>query len=178
MAKYRPGQTSNEILELKKIITASLIEKSNLLKKIKTKVDIYPSLILKNNKLSLASALKWEDKSLNIVKCSWNTAHAEHNKTALKQLSDAIYFINNMSTTDINSLNNKGNSIYTEIHKDKLKDLQDENNLLRNLLAEVYRAYILTIEDIKDNKGVNETIQNILKCQANLLGSLRVRKIK
>lgn len=178
MAKYEPGQTSKENLETKKNITSSLFNKSNLLKKIYCKDDIYSTLILKNDNLSLSAALRWEDHSLDIVKCSWNTAHAEHNRIALKSLLDAISLMNTNLRTVQNSSPIKNRSRRNHISIEKLKLLEDENFILRNTLAEVYRAYIHTLEDIKDSKGVNETIQHILKSQSNLLGTLLVRQVK
>ena len=66
----------------------------------------------------------------------------------------------------------------SSISKEDLNLLMLENEELRNALAEVYRAYIQTLENIKEDKTVNEVLQSLLRNQALILGKQRIWQLK
>ena len=178
MPKFITGETSKAVLAEKEAKTESLLKKANLIRKISKKDDIYPSLVVKRKTISLSSVLQWEDHGLGVIKCVWNTAHEAHNAQVLKALLEAIDLANL-------NLNNEqsGKQVSTKtgsssISKEDLNLLMLENEELRNALAEVYRAYIQTLENIKEDKTVNEVLQSLLRNQALILGKQRIWQLK
>lgn len=178
MPKFIAGETSKAVLAEKEAKTESLSKKANLIRKISSKDDIYPSLVVKRKTISLSSVLQWEDHELGVIKCVWNTAHEAHNAQVLKALLEAIDLANL-------NLNNEqsGKQVSTKtgsssISKEDLNLLMQENEELRNALAEVYRAYIQTLENIKEDKTVNEVLQSLLRNQALILGKQRIWQLK
>ena len=178
MPKFIAGETSKAVLAEKEAKTESLSKKANLIRKISSKNDIYPSLVVKRKTISLSSVLQWEDHELGVIKCVWNTAHEAHNAQVLKALLEAIDLANL-------NLNNEqsGKQVSTKtgsssISKEDLNLLMLENEELRNALAEVYRAYIQTLENIKEDKTVNEVLQSLLRNQALILGKQRIWQLK
>ena len=178
MPKFIAGETSKAVLAEKEAKTESLSKKANLIRKISSKNDIYPSLVVKRKTISLSSVLQWEDHELGVIKCVWNTAHEAHNAQVLKALLEAIDLANL-------NLNNEqsGKQVSTKtgsssISKEDLNLLMLENEELRNALAEVYRAYIQTLENIKEDKTVNEVLHSLLRNQALILGKQRIWQLK
>lgn len=178
MPKFIAGETSKAVLAEKEAKTKSLSKKANLIRKISSKNDIYPSLVVKRKTISLSSVLQWEDHELGVIKCVWNTAHEAHNAQVLKALLEAIDLANL-------NLNNEqsGKQVSTKtgsssISKEDLNLLMLENEELRNALAEVYRAYIQTLENINEDKTVNELLQSLLRSQALILGKQRIWQLK
>ena len=178
MPKFIAGETSKAVLAEKKAKTESLSKKANLIRNISSNNDIYPSLVVKRKTISLSSVLQWEDHELGVIKCVWNTAHEAHNAQVLKALLEAIDLANL-------NLNNEqsGKQVSTKtgsssISKEDLNLLMLENEELRNALAEVYRAYIQTLENIKEDKTVNEVLQSLLRNQALILGKHRIWQLK
>ena len=178
MPKFIAGETSKAVLAEKKAKTESLSKKANLIRNISSNNDIYPSLVVKRKTISLSSVLQWEDHELGVIKCVWNTAHEAHNAQVLKALLEAIDLANL-------NLNNEqsGKQVSTKtgsssISKEDLNLLMLENEELRNALAEVYRAYIQTLENIKEDKTVNEVLQSLLRNQALILGKHRILQLK
>ncbi|PVZ86471.1 hypothetical protein C9426_15160 [Serratia sp. S1B] len=178
MPKFIAGETSKAVLAEKEAKTESLSKKANLIRKISSKDDLYPSLVVKRKTISLSSVLQWEDHELGVIKCVWNTAHEAHNAQVLKALLEAIDLANL-------NLNNEqpGEQVSTKtgsssISKEDLNLLMQENEELRNALAEVYRAYIQTLENIKEDKTVNEVLQSLLRNQALILGKQRIWQLK
>lgn len=178
MPKFITGETSKAVLDEKAAKTESLLKKAYLIKKINRKSDIYPSLIMKRDKLSLSSVLQWEDDELGVIKCVWNTAHEAHNAQALKALREAIDLANlNLNTEQSsNQISTKSGSLPYS-HED-LNLLILENAELRNALAEVYRAYIQTLENIKEDSAVTDVLQTLLRNQALVLGKQRIWQVK
>jgi hypothetical protein len=178
MPKFIAGETSKAVLAEKEAKTESLSKKAKLIRKISSNNDIYPSLVVKRKTISLSSVLQWEDHELGVIKCVWNTAHEAHNAQVLKALLEAIDLANL-------NLNNEqsGKQVSTKtgsssISKEDLNLLMLENEELRNALAEVYRAYIQTLENIKEDKTVNEVLQSLLRNQALILGKQRIWQLK
>ncbi|MEK5753450.1 hypothetical protein V3519_15965, partial [Acinetobacter variabilis] len=163
MPKFITGETSKAVLAEKEAKTESLLKKANLIRKISKKDDIYPSLVVKRKTISLSSVLQWEDHELGVIKCVWNTAHEAHNAQVLKALLEAIDLANlNLNNEQSGKqVSTKTGSSY--ISKEDLNLLMLENEELRNALAEVYRAYIQILENIKEDKTVNEVLQSLLR---------------
>lgn len=178
MPKFIAGETSKAVLAEKEAKTESLSKKANLIRKISSKDDIYPSLVVKRKTISLSSVLQWEDRELGVIKCVWNTAHEAHNAQVLKALLEAIDLANlnlNNEQSDKQVSTKTGSS---SISKEDLNLLMLENEELRNALAEVYRAYIQTLENIKEDKSVSEVLQSLLRNQALILGKQRIWQLK
>jgi len=178
MPKFIAGETSKAVLAEKEAKTESLSKKANLIRKISSKNDIYSSLIVKRKTISLSSVLQWEDHELGVIKCVWNTAHEAHNAQVLKALLEAIDLANLNLNNEQSSkqVSTKTGSSY--ISKEDLHLLMLENEELRNALAEVYRAYIQILENIKEDKAVNEVLQSLLRNQALILGKQRIWQLK
>ena len=178
MPKFITGETSKAVLAEKEAKTESLLKKANLIRKISKKDDIYPSLVVKRKTISLSSVLQWEDHELGVIKCVWNTAHEAHNAQVLKALLEAIDLANlNLNNEQSGKqVSTKTGSSY--ISKEALNLLMLENEELRNALAEVYRAYIQILENIKEDKTVNEVLQSLLRNQALILGKQRIWQLK
>ena len=113
-----------------------------------------------------------------MIKCVWNTAHEAHNAQVLKALLEAIDLANLNLNNEQSSkqVSTKTGSSY--ISKEDLHLLMLENEELRNALAEVYRAYIQILENIKEDKAVNEVLQSLLRNQALILGKQRIWQLK
>lgn len=178
MPKFIAGETSKAILAEKEAKTESLSKKANLIRKISSKNDIYSSLIVKRKTLSLSSVLQWEDHELGVIKCVWNTAHEAHNAQVLKALLEAIDLANSNLNNEQSSKQISTKTGYSYISKEDLNLLMLENEELRNALAEVYRAYIQTIENIKEDKSVSEVLQLLLRNQTLILGKQRVWQVE
>ena len=178
MPKFIAGETSKAVLAEKEAKTESLSKKAKLIRKISSNNDIYPSLVVKRKTISLSSVLQWEDHELGVIKCVWNTAHEAHNAQVLKALLEAIDLANlNLNNEQSGKqVSTKTGSSY--ISKEDLNLLMLENEELRNALAEVYRAYIQTLENIKEDKTVNEVLQSLLRNQALILGKQRIWQLK
>lgn len=178
MPKYVIGETSKEVLAEKTAKTESLLIKAALIKKINNTDDIYPSLEVKRQSISLSSVLKWNDEKLGITKCAWNTAHARHNQHVLKTLLDSIEAANSNLKQAYSSVVDSSNNSSIRLSKNEFNLLITENEELRNALAEVYRAYIQALENINEDKVVNEVFRTLLKSQAQILGKQRIWQVK
>lgn len=178
MAKYERGQTSDEVIRIKNEITDSLQKKADLIKDIYGYDDIHPGIEMKKATISEGAVYRWEDKALGLKKCSYNTAHNDHNKGALTSLLSAINQANlrlSTSYTDNNDLPSQSNSRLSQDAVDKLKE---ENEELRSALAEVYRAYIQALEYMREDCEVDKALRGLLINQAAVLGKERVWEVK
>ena len=178
MPKFIAGETSKAVLAEKEAKTESLSKKANLIRKISSKDDLYPSLVIKRKTISLSSVLQWEDHELGVIKCVWNTAHEAHNAQVLKALLEAIDLANLNLNNEQSGEQVSTKTSSSSISKEDLNLLIQENEELRNALAEVYRAYIQTLENIKEDKTVNEVLQSLLRNQAHILGKQRIWQLK
>ena len=178
MPKVIAGETSKAVLAEKEAKTESLSKKANLIRKISSKDDLYPSLVIKRKTISLSSVLQWEDHELGVIKCVWNTAHEAHNAQVLKALLEAIDLANLNLNNEQSGEQVSTKTSSSSISKEDLNLLIQENEELRNALAEVYRAYIQTLENIKEDKTVNEVLQSLLRNQALILGKQRIWQLK
>lgn len=178
MPKFIAGETSKAVLAEKVAKTESLSKKANLIRKISSKDDLYPSLVIKRKTISLSSVLQWEDHELGVIKCVWNTAHEAHNAQVLKALLEAIDLANLNLNNEQSGEQVSTKTSSSSISKEDLNLLIQENEELRNALAEVYRAYIQTLENIKEDKTVNEVLQSLLRNQALILGKQRIWQLK
>ncbi|HAV5427737.1 hypothetical protein ACT4VK_11140 [Acinetobacter baumannii] len=178
MPKFIAGETSKAVLAEKEAKTESLSKKANLIRKISSKDDLYPSLVIKRKTISLSSVLQWEDHELGVIKCVWNTAHEAHNAQVLKALLEAIDLANLNLNNEQSGEQVSTKTSSSSISKEDLNLLIQENEELRNALAEVYRAYIQTLENIKEDKTVNEVLQSLLRNQALILGKQRIWQLK
>ncbi|RLU01652.1 hypothetical protein [Ketobacter sp.] len=178
MSKYKPGETSKNVLDKKNEITKSLLIKSKLLDQILSREDIPDSLKIKGNSVSQAAVHKWHDDKLGVTAYSRNSAHAKHNSHALKALLKSINNINKRiksnKATGINAhsytLSNSANSYENTLRK--------ENEMLRVALSEVYRAYMQLLDYHREDRKIDEAYQKLILSQANILGRHRVREVK
>ena len=178
MSRFKAGETSKGVLAKKAAITESLYKKAKLIKAIKKKDGIYPTLVVKRNSIALMNALNWKDDELGVISCFYNTAHQKHNKLALQALLDAIEIANNNLENELPGEKDSTNEKSALFSQEDVKLLISENDELRNALAEVYRAYIQTLDNIKEDTVVNEVLQSLLRNQALVLGNQRIWKIK
>lgn len=165
MSKYNAGETSSEVREKQKSINKSILKKCKLIKKIKTYEDIPPSLVIKKNYISESAVHKWSDEKLGVISYAWNTAHTEYNHVALDALLDAINTANKELSKGLSTT-------------DSVEDPGVEINQLRTALAEVYRAYMQLIDFCKEDKEIDESLRNLIKNQAKVLGKQRIWSVK
>ncbi|WP_417310912.1 hypothetical protein [Devosia sp.] len=171
MSKFKKGETSTAIRLKKENISNSLDKKNEILSKLNNIDDIKVTIPLERVYLSEKSVLEWEDESLGIIKCSRNTAHQAHNKTILNSISLEIKRINKIISS---SHNNK----ITDIKKNqKNRILKEENEELKNVLAEVYRAYIQLVEMINKSDNIDFSIRKKISNQKNILNHRNIRGV-
>jgi len=178
MAKYERGQTSDEVIRIKNEITDSLQKKADLIEGIYGYDDIHPSLEMKGATISEAAVYRWEDKDLGLKKCSYNTAHNDHNKDVLTRLLKAINEANSRLTTSPPENKALSNQPKTRLSQDAVDKLKEENEELRSALAEVYRAYIQALEYMREDCEVDDALRRLLLNQAAVLGKERVWEVK
>lgn len=178
MSRFKAGETSKGVLAKKAAITESLYKKAKLIKAIKKEDDIYPTLVVKRNSIALIPVLRWKDDELGVISCAYNTAHENYNEVPLKALLDSIDIANNNLENEQLGEKDSTNEKSALFSQEDVKLLISENDELRNALAEVYRAYIQTLDNIKEDTVVNEVLQSLLRNQALVLGNQRIWKIK
>ncbi len=175
MPKYEPGQTSEAVKNKKNAITKSIERKAELINSINSIDDIFTSLNIKGDSIAEASVHKWSDDDLGIISYSWNTAHAEHNAKALKALQKAIKNANNkLADSEIHG-NKSSKNTSTD---NTTNNLREENEELKNALAEVYRAYMHLVESYREDQVIDDAIRNLIIEQAQILGKKRVWEVK
>ncbi|EMC8524966.1 hypothetical protein ACRR5F_002906 [Escherichia coli] len=175
MSTYKPGKTSEAVINKKNNITKSIIKKSELIDKITNFETIYKTLEIKRDFISEAAVHKWSDESLEIIAYTWNTSRAKHNSTALKQLQKSI---SNANKRLLDSKNEDHSQFNKNFVNDITFQLRKENDLLKRALAEVYRAYMYLVENFREDKVIDEAIKQLIQDQARLLGKNRVWEIK
>jgi hypothetical protein len=175
MSQYKPGETSGAVIKKKNAITTSILKKATLIDSIKSIDDIYPTLNIKGSSISEASILEWIDDDLGIIKCSWNTARAEHNAEAHALLLKALINVNKRLAT--NQKEDSNNRPHKSDDKASIQ-LRKENEDLKRALAEVYRAYMQLVERFREDQEINEAIRQLILDQAQILGQQRVWEVK
>ncbi|ANQ25725.1 hypothetical protein BA894_04385 [Vibrio natriegens] len=175
MPKYKLGETSKEVINKKKLITKSIEKKSELINSINSVEDIFKSLSIKGDFISEASVHKWSDYDLGIISYSWNTAHAEHNSKPLNLLKKSIENVN--SRLADNKIHRKKNSQKISTDKNTAR-LRKENEELKKALAEVYRAYMHLIENLREDQVIDDAIRKLILEQARILGKQRIGEVK
>ena len=176
MSKFKPGQTSDGVRKKKNDISKSMLAKADLINLLQTIDDVPSSLSLKGNYISEESVYKWSDESLNNIRSfSRNTAYAEHNAHALKVLIKSLKRANTKLAVKKNSIII---NYRTRHEADALYQLREENEYLKNALAEVYRAYLQIIDKYRENKQVDESIRSLILEQARVLGKQRLWEVE
>lgn len=177
MSKFKPGETSSEVLDKKNAITLSIQLKSKLLDTFNCREDIPTSLEMKRDSISEGAVHKWCDKELGIISYSRNSAHTAHNKEVLKTLLNSI---NKANIRFDDSKINTGD--VPEAHAiqehSTVAELRIENETLRSALAEVYRAYMQIVDNFREDKQVDEAMRKLILNQTNILGKNRLQSVK
>lgn len=172
MAKFKSGETSSHVVEKKKAITNAIIIKSKLIREMESIEEVPKALKGKNGKISEGAVHRWQDNKIGALSYSRNTAYAHHNQYALEQLISAINDANNRISNPI-----KAKSFSNSPLRERIKELEQENNSLRNALAEVYRAYMYIKEKNTEQANIQLSKQEFISEQAATLGINRLKAI-
>jgi len=179
MSKYKPGETSDEVIKKKTDITDSIVRKSILLDAINSSEDIPATLEIRSNSISEGAVHKWCDDELGIISYARNSAHTIHNEKALKNLLDSIANANARLSQENIEENVIDEATLSNTHGDPLvAELRRENEMLRKALAEVYRAYMQIMDNYREDEVVDDAMRNLIKDQAIILGRGRVWRVK
>lgn len=170
MSKFRKGETSSAVIEIKNSITNSIKRKSKLIDKISTYDDIPSSLTMKSKFISIMSVHSWVDEELEIISYTYNTAKSEHNKRELENLKESIRRANNR-------LSNNSNSLNSTVESESFNKLRIENEQLYTALAEVYRAYMQLLGEYREDKYVDSAFREMILNQAKVLGKKRIWEV-
>ncbi|SDK26368.1 hypothetical protein SAMN04488540_12332 [Ferrimonas sediminum] len=174
MTKFKPGETSCEVLDKKRAITKSILTKSKHIDRIKTCKDIPPSLKVKGNYISRAAVHSWSDDQFGVISYCRNAAHSKHNNHALNVLIESIENANRRLSSAPNIESEKHGKTSTRLSEDAVYKLRSENEYLRVALAEVYRAYMQLLDSYREDKEIDEAFRRLIKEQARVLGKNRV----
>lgn len=174
MTKFRVGETSAEVLNRKRSITKSIIQKTKVLQAIREVADIPQTLqnLLRSHNISQAAIHKWEDSTYGVISYSRNSAHAAHNEDVLATLLVEL----NKANERIDGLSQNSKHYSTKPTRE-LDNLRLENEQLKTALAEVYRAYLQLLDNFKEDERVSNAIRNIILKQAKELGSKRIKEV-
>lgn len=178
MAKFKKGETSQNVIDKKNIITQTMLTKAMFLSQINNYGDIPKSLETKTNSISETSVHRWEDAELGIIKYSWNTAHKEHNAKELATLIDSIAKANKRLVSNTPPLSNKNDNIKSGLTREEANQIKEENEELRVALAEVYRAYMQLLDEWREDKQIDDVYRRLIIEQANILGKHRAWEVK
>jgi hypothetical protein len=177
MSKYKLGETSKTVIEKKNSITKSILRKTEIINKIKNYKDIPSNLEIKKGTISQNSVHKWSDSELDIITYSRNSAHAPHNSHALINLRKSIESANKRLINAPKNTN-KANTSPTNLSKNEVDALKEENSELSEALAEVYRAYMQILDTCREDQLIDNAYRELILSQAKVLGKNRVWEVK
>jgi len=172
MAMFKRGETSGHVIDRKKAITKSILRKAKLLNEMQSIEEIPEVIKGKSGKVSEVAVHSWHDGEIEVIGYSRNTAYANHNQMALEQLLSAIKNVNNIIYKTVNPKGLSNNPL-----RERIKELEKENNLLRNALAEVYRSYMYIAETNTEQTSIQLSKQIFISEQAAMLGENRLKPI-
>ncbi len=178
MSLFKKGETSDAVKAKKLIITQSIISKAELLDKINSHSDIPSTLTCGFSGFSLASINKWNDASLKVISCSYNTAKAEHNIDAQSQLSDSIVNVNRRLKGTEQSISTSDKMKPSRMSVDAVDELRKDNEGLKVALAEVYRAYMQLLDSFREDEEIDKAYRKLILEQARILGANRITEVK
>jgi len=169
---FKRGETSGHVIERKRAITKSILRKAKLLNEIQSIEEIPEAIKGKSGKVSEVAVHSWHDEKIQVLGYSRNTAYANHNQMALEQLLAAIKKVNNITYRTMPPKGLSNNPL-----RERIKELEKENNLLRNALAEVYRSYMYIAEKNTEQTSIQLSKQEFISEQAAILGENRLKSI-
>lgn len=178
MSRFKPGETSSSVIDRKNAITKSILLKSELLNRIECEDTVPKSLKRNGEYISQDAVHKWHDSELGIISYSRNSAHADHNSYALKNLLRSIKSLN-QRIAKFKQHKNKDNCCkIIRVSDNTIHELRHENEELKVALAEVYRAYMQLIDEHREDKLIDESYRRLILEQARILGRHRIRTVK
>lgn len=178
MAKFKKGQTSPAVKEKKNKISSSIIRKSEILNNIENVEDIPPSLTQSASGLSQANIHKWSDPSIGVFSYSYNTARAEHNSQALKNLLKSIEEVNVRLKKSKSNKQTTAKQKPSNLSSESIQKIREENKHLKSALAEVYRAYMQLLDCCREDEQIDRAYRKLILDQARILGDNRLASIK
>lgn len=178
MSKFKPGETSKNVIDKKNEITKSLLRKAELLDSIECYNTIPESLKMIGDRISQDAVHKWQDSELGIISYSRNSAHAVHNDYALKNLLKSIKSANRRLVGSTQHKKNNNINKPSRVSNNTINELRNENDELKTALAEVYRAYMQLIAEHRENAQIDESYRRLVLEQARILGRYRMRTVK
>jgi hypothetical protein len=178
VAKFQKGQTSQSVILKKKMITESMIRKSEILNSIKHYDEIPDSLTTSKSTITKTMVNKWHDDSLGVIRYSYNSSMTEHNALALRELSVAIEDLNlRLKKSEANKNKNVATK-KTRLTTHDINELKRENEDLKSALAEVYRAYMQLLDNCREDEQIDKAYRKLILDQARILGNNRLALIK
>lgn len=155
-----------------------MVRKSEILNSINHYNEIPDSLTTSKSTISKTMVNKWQDDSLGIISYSYNSSMTEHNASALRQLSVAIEDLN-VRLKKSESTNNKDFATKrSRITTHDVNELKRENEDLKSALAEVYRAYMQLLDNLREDEQIDAAYRKLILDQARILGNNRLALIK
>ena len=169
MSRFNKGETSKSIVEKSAYITKSIKRKADILAHSLQTREFPDSLTVKKNRINLYDIHKWNDKDLDIIGYSWNTANNKNNLPHLSKLKEIIPKINNLLSqnsfyTHKSSTKEKNSTYKTRsMLLDKIRELKDDNITLTNVSIELYRVHHLLKTFIIKNNYDNDAYHKIIR---------------
>ena len=178
MSRYSKGQTSEAKTHEKEQKSQSLLTKVLLIKKANADSQKITSLdaLASGRGVSFKAALGWADEALNIAPCAYNTSQKPYNIELSNSLKIELQIYN--STTKARAAaSEKRPATSVSVHQ-KLADMSQECEHLKNAVAEIYRAYMQLQARVDDKTRQDIRYQQVLKDHARALGKAKLIVVK
>ncbi|RTR54481.1 hypothetical protein [Pseudomonas aeruginosa] len=178
MSKFRKGETSAAKLNEKEEKTKGLLLKMEKLKAAVSQGIKIPSLdkLRSTHGISFKALLAWTDHEAGLNSCSFNTSQSTHNIKISNKLKEILHLYNNNESKIARNMPSTGASIKNSSKKEA-RTLREENTMLRNSLAEVYRAYEQLLARVDESTKRDIRYQQALKAHTQALGKADIRLI-
>ncbi|MCK8118645.1 hypothetical protein MTF68_13865 [Pseudoalteromonas sp. 2CM37A] len=184
MGKFKTGETSAEVKKLSDDITASIKEKTRLIKEA-IELEHLPEYIPLNKKqtrINVGDVHSWESEELGIIKYVYNTANTDKNSEHLTKLKNAVIDFNQFlakkklepPTTEQKSKSSykTRNDLLIEVN-----ELQAQIAILDREVVEIFRAFNQLRSFITTNNYDNKRYHEILRALV-LSGNQRLKAVK
>lgn len=178
MSRYSKGETSEAKLNEKQAKTQSLLNKVIQIRKaVQDNQRISTLDALKSKRgIPFKAALAWEDTTLEVSSCSYNTSQEPYNKEYAKQLSVALEAYNNLTTVAEATPPRKRTTKRSQ--QEEISILKNQIDYLTNTVAEIYRAYIQLTSRVDEQTRQDLRYQQVLKSHTQTLDRAHLTLVK
>jgi hypothetical protein len=178
MSRYSKGETSKAKLKEKQAKTQSLLNKIILLRKAVRDNQRIPTLDVFKSKrgIPFKATLAWEDGTLEVSSCSYNTSQEPYNKEYAEQLSVALKAYNELTTAAEAPPPQKRTTKRSQ--QEEITILKNQIDYLTNTVAEMYRAYIQLTSRVDEQTRQDLRYQQVLKSHTQALDRAHLTLVK